>query len=60
MRDSGTQAAGYSQPGHGIGLSNTRERLAHFYQDRYAMSAEPLTAGGFEVAIAIPYERVLS
>ncbi len=60
VRDSGTQAAGYSQPGHGIGLSNTRERLAHFYQDRYAMSAEPLAAGGFEVAIAIPYERVLS
>jgi sensor histidine kinase YesM len=43
--------------GHGIGLANTRERLAHFYHDDYAMTAEPVRSGGFAVAIAIPYER---
>jgi sensor histidine kinase YesM len=42
--------------GNGIGLSNTRERLAHFYRDAFAMKAAPLDAGGFEVDIAIPYE----
>jgi sensor histidine kinase YesM len=43
--------------GHGIGLANTRERLMHFYQDDYAMTADHLGSGGFEVSIAIPYER---
>ena len=57
VRDTGPGLNAHSQPGHGIGLKNTRERLAHFYQDAYDMSAEPLESGGFEVAIAIPYER---
>jgi signal transduction histidine kinase len=57
VRDSGAGRNGRAKPGNGIGLKNTRERLAHFYQDGYAMKAEPLAAGGFEVAIAIPYER---
>ena len=45
-----------AQDGHGIGLRNTRERLMHFYHDEFAMKAEPLDEGGFEVAITIPYE----
>jgi hypothetical protein len=57
IRDSGHGLAGDSQNGHGIGLTNTRERLAHFYQTEYAMRAQPLETGGFEVAIRIPYER---
>jgi hypothetical protein len=57
VRDSGVGMNGHSKPGNGIGLKNTRERLAHFYQDAYHMSALPLERGGFEVAIAIPYER---
>ncbi|HTF70510.1 MAG TPA: histidine kinase [Edaphobacter sp.] len=57
VRDSGSGLNGHSKPGNGIGLKNTRERLAHFYQDAYDMSALPLERGGFEVAIAIPYER---
>jgi signal transduction histidine kinase len=44
--------------GHGIGLKNTRERLAHFYPGRFAMTAGPQEAGGFEVAITIPYEAI--
>lgn len=59
VRDSGPGISKQSQNGHGIGLKNTRERLAHFYQGQYAMEAQPLAAGGFEVAIAIPYERYL-
>jgi sensor histidine kinase YesM len=57
VRDSGRGPSGLSQSGHGIGLRNTRERLAHFYNDKFAMKAQPLATGGFEVAITIPYER---
>lgn len=57
VRDSGKGLNGETKPGNGIGLKNTRERLAHFYDKTYDMRAEPLESGGFEVAIAIPYER---
>jgi sensor histidine kinase YesM len=56
VRDTGSGAIYAQQNGHGIGLSNTRERLDHFYQDAYRMKAQPLSTGGFEVAITIPYE----
>lgn len=57
VRDTGPGLMYTPQNGHGIGLSNTRERLEHFYRDGYKMSAQPLSTGGFEVAITIPYER---
>ena len=57
VRDTGSRSSGCSQPGNGIGLTNTRERLTHFYQDAYDMKAQPLDTGGFEVAITIPYEQ---
>jgi signal transduction histidine kinase len=57
VRDSGRGLNAHQQNGHGIGLKNTRERLAHFYQNEFAMKAQPLATGGFEVAITIPYER---
>jgi sensor histidine kinase YesM len=58
VRDSGIGVSAVApQNGHGIGLRNTRERLAHFYRDGYSMKAQPVESGGFEVAIAIPYER---
>jgi hypothetical protein len=57
VRDSGSRFKGYSKPGTGIGLKNTRDRLTHFYQEAYDMVAQPLDTGGFEVAITIPYER---
>jgi hypothetical protein len=56
VRDSGAGRSAPTHHGHGIGLSNTRERLSHFYRDEYAMKAEPLLTGGFEVAISLPYE----
>ena len=57
VRDSGVGLNGQTKTGNGIGLKNTRERLAHFYQEAFDMKALPLPMGGFEVAIAIPYER---
>jgi sensor histidine kinase YesM len=56
VRDTGSGIMYAPQNGHGIGLSNTRERLNHFYHDGYKMKAQPLSTGGFEVAITIPYE----
>lgn len=57
VRDSGAGRASQAKPGNGIGLKNTRERLTHFYQGGYTMQTETLERGGYEVAIAIPYER---
>jgi hypothetical protein len=57
VRDSGQGFDSIAKPGNGIGLKNTRERLTHFYDNTYDMKAGPLEMGGFEVAIAIPYER---
>jgi LytS/YehU family sensor histidine kinase len=55
VRDTGpgiTRATG----GNGIGLKNTRERLAYFYPQEHTLHAGPAQAGGFEVAIDVPYE----
>jgi len=57
VRNTGPELQAPSKPGTGIGLRNTRERLAHFYRENFGMDAGPLENGGFEVSIAIPYER---
>ena len=58
VRDTGSSRPDKAKSGgHGIGLRNTRARLTHFYAGDHAMTAQPLDAGGFEVAITIPYER---
>jgi len=57
VMDNGPGSQGKPAPGYGIGLKNTRERLAHFYQDRYDLSITEPANGGYEVAITIPYER---
>jgi sensor histidine kinase YesM len=57
VRDTGPGVSARAQNGLGIGLKNTRERLTHFYQSEFAMKAQALDTGGFEVAITIPYER---
>jgi Histidine kinase len=50
-------ANGSSQAGFGIGLSNTTDRLAHFYKNDYDFGIRRPDSGGFEVVIGIPYER---
>jgi hypothetical protein len=58
VRDTGSGRSDKVQlDGHGIGLKNTRDRLAHFYPQDHVMTAQALGSGGFEVAITIPYER---
>lgn len=47
------------EAGHGIGLTNTRERLALFYGNDYEFRAATLESGSFEVCIDIPYERAV-
>ena len=55
VRDSGPGKIAIS-PGNGIGLRNTRERLSYFYPQEHSLHAGAAKAGGFEVAIDIPYE----
>jgi hypothetical protein len=55
--DNGPGPNGNSYPGFGVGLSNTRDRLAHFYQGDYELQTLQPESGGFEVSITIPYER---
>lgn len=60
VRDNGPGINGRRHPGFGLGLSNTKERLSHFYQDDYELRAFQPESGGFEVSITIPYERAAS
>jgi hypothetical protein len=60
VSDNGPGLHGPSQPGFGVGLNNTKERLAHFYRDDYEFRSAPRASGGFEVSISIPYERAAS
>jgi signal transduction histidine kinase len=57
VRDNGPGPNGNSSPGFGVGLTNTRERLIHFYKDDYELRTVRPESGGFEVSITIPYER---
>jgi len=59
VRDNGPGPNGKSS-GFGVGLSNTKERLAHFYHHDYEFRSASRDSGGFEVSISIPYERAVS
>jgi len=52
VRDDGVGAAAFAE---GVGIANTRARLAHLYgaEHRFAVSSSPGT--GFSLAIEIPY-----
>jgi two-component sensor histidine kinase len=60
VRDNGPGMNGRSATGFGLGLSNTKERLAHFYQNDYEFRAFQPESGGFQVSITIPYEKATS
>jgi hypothetical protein len=60
VRDNGPGMNGGSASGFGLGLSNTKERLAHFYQNDYEFHAFQPESGGFQVSITIPYEKATS
>jgi signal transduction histidine kinase len=60
VRDNGPGINGRATSGFGLGFSNTRERLAHFYQNDYEFRAFQPESGGFQVSITIPYEKATS
>ena len=60
VRDNGPGLQSKSNRGHGIGLRNTEDRLAHFYPRNYEFSSGDGRSGGFEVSITSPYERALA
>jgi sensor histidine kinase YesM len=60
VRDNGPGMNGRSASGFGLGLSNTKERLAHFYQNEYEFRTFQPESGGFQVLITIPYEKATS
>jgi len=60
VRDNGPGMDARSKGGFGLGLSNTKERLAHFYQNDYEFRAFQPESGGFQVSITIPYEKATS
>lgn len=60
VRDNGPGLNGRSHPGFGLGLSNTKDRLSHFYPNDYELRAFQPESGGFEVSITIPYEKAAS
>jgi signal transduction histidine kinase len=60
VRDNGPGMNGRSTSGFGLGLSNTKERLAHFYHNDYEFRVFQPESGGFQVSITIPYEKATS
>ena len=53
--DDGAGRAGGASPAEGVGLSNTRGRLAHLYPGQHTVTAAPLPQGGFGVTLTIPW-----
>jgi hypothetical protein len=60
VRDNGRGLAAAASEGHGIGIRNTRERLAYFYPNAHEFEAVAPVDGGYEVTIQIPYERAVA
>ena len=56
IRDNGA-GPGHASEGYGIGIRNTRERLAYFYPGTHEFLASARESGGYEVTIEIPFER---
>lgn len=59
VRDDGVgmDAVRLSDLEHGVGLSNTRSRLAHLYGDRHRFVVTSPPQGGLSVAIEIPVDE---
>ncbi len=60
VRDNGGGPSDSDTKGYGIGMQNTRERLAYFYPDAHKFDAVVPSTGGYEVTIQIPYERAIA
>lgn len=60
VKDNGCGPDGSHAKGHGIGMQNVRKRLAYFYPGAHEFVAVAPAAGGYEVTIQIPYERIIA
>jgi sensor histidine kinase YesM len=60
VKDNGRGPGNSETKGHGIGMQNTRERLAYFYPDTHEFRVSAPADGGYEVTIQIPYERAMA
>jgi hypothetical protein len=57
VRNSSSAQPAGEQKGYGIGLSNTRERLRHFFGNSHSMLTQALATGGFQVTMIFPFEQ---
>jgi LytS/YehU family sensor histidine kinase len=55
VRDDGVGLGGGADTGLGIGLANTRARLAELYPKPHTLELRDAPGGGLEVTIEIPY-----
>ena len=58
VRDNGAGARSDTHAGFGIGLTNTRARLAALYGDAAALVLRPRPGGGTEVTLRLPYRTL--
>jgi signal transduction histidine kinase len=47
-----------AEPSEGVGLGNTRERLATLYGDRARLELERTPEGGARVTVRLPYREL--
>ena len=57
VRDNGNVVTTSRADGHGIGLSNIRQRLLFFYPGEHEFEIETPLEGGYQVTIQIPFEE---
>jgi two-component system LytT family sensor kinase len=55
VRDNGPGMEGAAPAREGVGLRNTRERLAQLYGDDAKLTLRPAEGGGFEAEVALPW-----
>lgn len=55
VRDNGPGMEGDAPAREGVGLRNTRERLAQLYGDDAKLTLRPADGGGFEAEVALPW-----
>ena len=57
VTDEGEAPEGPADTGTGVGLANTRERLATLYGDRAQLTIAPTATGGTAATIRLPYRE---
>ena len=58
VRDNGAGERGDARAGLGIGLTNTRARLAALYGDAATLALRPRPSGGTEVVLRLPFRSL--